>query len=91
MRLTKKYVERESAKMFCEAVKIATAKKDGKNHEVGVILSKWTEYFFGHALKPHEWLSAYVDDERVLGGKLGVGRQTLLHKCIVFAPAGDQK
>lgn len=78
----------ESAKMFAEAVNIATSRHDGQNHVVTVILSDWSDYLFGHRISRNQWLSATVDNERVLGGKLGVGTQTELFRCVVFA--GEQ-
>lgn len=82
MKLTKKQVVRNSALMFCEAVKLAKEMKDGKPHNVLVILSEYHDGIYGK----FNWLSAVVDDTRVLGGKLGVGIQTRLHECTVLAP-----
>ena len=86
MKLTKRYIENESAKMFAKAIVIASAKKDGARHIVSVILSDWSDYLFGHRISQHQWLSAVVDDKRVLGGKLGVGDQETLYSCTVYAP-----
>lgn len=87
MILTKRYIANESAKMFAEAIRMATSSNDGKSHDVTVILSDWSDYLFGHRISRNQWLSATVDDERVLGGKLGVGTQSVLHKCTVVATA----
>ena len=82
------YDDMKAALMFAQAIKEATAKADGKNHEVEVIRSVWDEYdVFGRKKKfTHVWLSSVVDDTRVAGGKLGLGKQTVLWKCTVFAP-----
>ena len=82
MKMTKKMIERESMQMFNQCIKDATAKEDGKNHEVQVILSDFRDPFYGR----WQWLSGCIDDRREYGGKLGLGSQTVLHKCIVYAP-----
>lgn len=71
-----------SALMFCEAVKLAKEMKDGKPHNVIVILSEYHDDTYGKC----EWLSAVVDNTRVLGGELGGEIQTRLHECTVLAP-----
>jgi len=91
MKLTKRYIENESAKMFAKAIGIASAKKDGARHIVSVILSDWSDYLFGHRISQNQWLSAVVDDERVLGGKLGVGDQETLYSCTVYAPRENKE
>lgn len=72
--------------MFADAIRMATSRRDGRKHDVTVILSDWSDYLFGHRIFRNQWLSATVDDERVLGGKLGVGNQSVLHKCTIFSP-----
>ena len=58
--------------------KIVDEKHDGKMHTIQIILSQWDEYILGIIKKHHEWLSLVVDDTRERGGKLGVGKQTVL-------------
>ena len=91
MKLTKRYIEREPAKMFIDGINLATAKADGKNHLVEVRLSDWDEYLFGHKIRKHQWLSGIVDDTREFGGKLGLGKQTVLFKCYIHAPKKEIK
>ena len=43
-----------------------------------IILSQWDDYILGITKQRHEWLSLVVDDTRERGGKLGVGKQTVL-------------
>lgn len=58
--------------------KIVDEKHDGKMHTIQIIHSQWDEYILGITTRHHEWLSLVVDDTRERGGKLGVGKQTVL-------------
>lgn len=81
-------IENDSAVMFAKLCNIATNKKDGRNHDVYVVMSEWTEQRTSGSGIRHRFLSGVVDETRELGVKLGVGEQTVMHKCVVFAPKG---
>lgn len=84
---SRKYAD--AAKMFAKLCDIATQKHDGQNHDVYVVLSEWVEQRTAGSGIRHCFLSGVVDDTRELGVKLGVGNQTVLHRCSVFAPKGE--
>lgn len=75
----------DAAIMFAKLCDIATRKSDGQNHEVYVVLSEWVEQQTAGSGIRHSFLSGVVDNTRELGVKLGVGEQTVLHRCVVFS------
>lgn len=75
----------DAAIMFAKLCDIATEKHDGRNHDVYVMKSEWTEQRTAGSGIRHRIISGVVDNVRELGVKLGVGRQTILHRCTVFA------
>lgn len=86
-----KQMESDAAVMFARLCDIATNKKDGRNHDVYVVMSEWVEKRTAGSGTRHRFLSGVVDETRELGVKLGVGEQTVMHKCVVFSPRGEKK
>ena len=75
----------DAAIMFAKLCDIATKKHDGQNHDVYVVMSEWVEKITAGRGIRHRFLTGVVDNTRELGVKLGVGEQTVLHRCVVFA------